>query len=104
MRTESRDVLRNSSEQTLGDDGSVSADAGVVSGPVGVFVGGPPNSDALVQTSIDVDAFDTLLDSHNGRDIGMMDMLDTVSDGIMMPDTQSHGIMNVDASFHYTNV
>lgn len=104
MRTKSRVVCRNNSERPLGDDGSVNAAPAVVSLPDGVIVSGPSNSHTLVHAPIDVDTFDTLLDSDNGRGIGMMDMLDTVSDAIMIPDTDLDGMMDVNSSLDHTSI
>ena len=104
MRTKSRVVHRNNSERTLGDHGSLSAHPLVVSIPDAVVVGRPSNSDTLFHAPIDVDTFGTLLDSDKGRAIGMMDMLDSVSDAIIIPDTQLDTMMDVDSSFDHTGI
>ena len=88
MRTKSKAVHRNNSDQPLEDYCSVSADASVGSPSIGADFRGCPNSDTLVGVSIHVDTF---LDSNNGHGVGAMDMLDP-------------GVKDVDDSFDYTNV
>lgn len=88
MRTKSKAIRRNNGDQPLQDYWSVSADGVVGSPSVGVDFRGYPTRHRLVGVSIDADAS---LDSNTGHGVSAMDMFGS-------------GIMDIDASFDYTNV